>query len=114
MKEQLKGILLCISSSLLLVLCIFLSSVIKCDCKLFGATVLSAISLAHFSPLENENRLLSREEQKNYKTVVIRLLICFGLVELCLLWLGMTEWIVCLSIGIMLTTFLQWLCCICK
>lgn len=53
-----------ISSSLLLVLCIFLSSVIKCDIKLLVATILSAISLAYFSPLENENRLLSREEQK--------------------------------------------------
>lgn len=58
-----------ISSSLLLVLCIFLSSVIKCDIKLLVATILSAISLAYFSPLENENRLLSREEQKRYKKV---------------------------------------------
>lgn len=56
-----------ISSSLLLVLCIFLSSVIKCDIKLLVATILSAISLAYFSPLENENRLLSREEQKDTK-----------------------------------------------
>lgn len=96
-----------ISSSLLLVLCIFLSSVIKCDIKLLVATILSAISLAYFSPLENENRLLSREEQKRYKKVVIKLLICFGLVELCLLCLGMTEWLVCISIGMMLTAFLQ-------
>lgn len=99
-----------ISSSLLLVLCIFLSSVIKCDIKLLVATILSAISLAYFSPLENENRLLSREEQKRYKKVVIKLLICFGLVELCLLCLGMTEWLVCISIGMMLTAFLQGLC----
>lgn len=99
-----------ISSSLLLVLCIFLSSVIKCDIKLLVATILSAISLAYFSPLENENRLLSREEQKTYKKVVIKLLICLGLVELCLFWHGKIEWIVCISIGIVLTAFLQWWC----
>ncbi len=99
-----------ISSSLLLVLCIFLSSVIKCDFKLFAATVLAVISLIHFSPLENENRLLSKEEQKRYKRVVIKLTLCLGLAELCFLWFGMIEWIVCISIGMMLTAFLQWLC----
>lgn len=98
------------SSSLLLVLCIFLSSVIECDFKLFVATVLSAISLTHFSPIENENRILSKEEQKRYKKVVIKLILCLGLAELCLLWLGKTEWLVCISIGMVLTAFLQWLC----
>lgn len=43
-------------------------------------------------------------------SIVIKLLICFGLVELCLLCLGMTEWLVCISIGMMLTAFLQGLC----
>ena len=73
-----------ISSSLLLVLCIAFSFCIKCNWILLVIVVLSAVSLVCFSPLENENRMLSREEQVCYKKITVAIVVGFVIVDLLL------------------------------
>lgn len=96
-----------ISSSMLLILCIRFSFYIKCDLTLIIITVLSAISLAYFSPLENENRLLSREERIYYKKITIIIVTIVILVDLFLFWFHLYTYTICISIGLILTACLQ-------
>ena len=96
-----------ISSSLLLVLCIFLSFCIECSWILVVITILSAVSLIYFSPLENENRLLSREEQVRYKKITVLIVVGFIIVELFLFWLHLYTCVICISIGLILSAGLQ-------
>ena len=77
-------------SCLLLVLCMVLSFHIKCGWVLALITVGAAVSLICFSPIDNENRVLSQEE-------------CDALLFVCQLHI----YSICISIGIMLSAGLQ-------
>lgn len=96
-----------ISSSLLLVLCIALSFCINCNIMLMGFTVLSAVSLVHFSPLESENRLLSREEQLSYKNITAGIVTSYIFVDLLFVCFHLYECVICVSIGLILAAGLQ-------
>lgn len=96
-----------IGSSLLLMLCIVFSLWIKCNWLLMINTILSAVSLICFSPIENENRLLSEEERVCYKKVTAIIVISFILIILILFQLCMHTCVVCVSIGIILSAVLQ-------
>ena len=67
-------------SCLLLVLCMVLSFHIKCGWVLALITVGAAVSLICFSPIDNENRVLSQEECGCYKMITAVLVIIFMLV----------------------------------
>lgn len=99
-----------ISSSLLLVLCIFLSFIVECDWRLWGVTALSAISLIYFSPIENENRLLNKKEWACYKKIVTAIVICFIIADLFLFLFKLDTYAICISIGIVLAAGLQLPC----
>ena len=68
-------------SCLLLVLCMVLSFHIKCGWVLALITVGAAVSLICFSPIDNENRVLSQEECGCYKMITAMLVIIFMLVD---------------------------------
>ena len=99
-----------ISSSLLLVLCIAFSFCIKCNWILLVIVVLSAVSLVCFSPLENENRMLSREEQVCYKKITVAIVVGFVIVDLLLFLLHLHTYAICVSIGLILSAGLQFPC----
>lgn len=96
-----------ISSSLLLVLCINISFHIKCGWMLMSVVLVSALSLICNSPIENENRVLSREEQICYKRITIIITVIFVLINLLLLCLHMYNSAICISVGIALSACLQ-------
>ena len=98
------------SSSLLLLLCIVLTFYIKCGLILMGITAMAAVSLSCFSPLDNENRLLSREEHSCYKKITIMIVMSFVLADLLLFWFHLYLSVVCISIGIILSAGLQLPC----
>lgn len=99
-----------ISSSLLLVLCIILSFYVECNLLLLFIAILSAVSLMHFSPIESENRLLSRDEQVYYKKITAIIVISFVIVDLLLFLFRVYPCVVCISIGLILSAGLQYPC----
>lgn len=94
-------------SCLLLVLCMVLSFHIKCGWVLALITVGAAVSLICFSPIDNENRVLSQEECGCYKMITAVLVIIFMLVDALLFVCQLHIYSICISIGIMLSAGLQ-------
>ena len=74
---------------------------------LMSVVLVSALSLICNSPIENENRLLSREEQICYKRITIIITVIFVLIDLLLLCLHMNSSAICISVGIALSACLQ-------
>lgn len=100
--------LLC--SCLLLFFCIVFSFHIKCGWILALFTVGAAVSLICFSPIEHENKVLSREEHRQYKKVTIILVGIFLIVDLLFFLFRLSVYSVCISIGILLSAGLQLPC----
>ncbi len=96
-----------VMSSLLLFLAIALSMKVRFGQEVVIITVLAAISLGIFSPIDCENRLLDEEEKRIYKRMVIYCLILFGFINIILFVLKAYTYIVSLSIGIQLSAALQ-------
>lgn len=94
-------------SSLLLILCIYLSSCIKCNLLLGIVTIWALISLIVFSPIDSENRRLSQKEKKKYKTISSILAIIFCYFSVIFYLLKLETYAVCFSIGIILSASLQ-------
>lgn len=99
-----------IISCLLLVLCIALSSYIRCSIWLAAAVALAIISLAVLSPVDCENRRLDSEEKKRYKIIAAFLALIFGIVCVVSYFLGGDTFAVCISIGLLLAACLQLPC----
>ena len=66
------------------------------------------ISLGYFSPMDNENKILRSEERNAYKKNTVIILLILGIIELILLYLKMNIEVKCISMGIMLTAFMQY------
>lgn len=94
-------------SSLLLFLCIALSMKVQFGQTVIISTILAAISLAIFSPIDSENRLLDKKEKWIYKRMVIYCLILFGFINIFLFILNAYTYMVALSTGIQLSALLQ-------
>lgn len=101
-----------VSSSLLLLSCILLSSHITFGWKLGFITVLAAISLAYFSPIDNKNRVLSQEECSYCKRKTIMIVLVFLAINILFLWNQLYTYAVCISVGIILSAGLQMPCVI--
>lgn len=99
-----------VSSCLLLLLCVFISFYAKCDWILLTITILSGISLAYFSPLEHENRLLSDKEQIRYKQITAAIVACVFGVSVIFFCFCLYTYAVCISIGLILSASLQLPC----
>ena len=99
-----------VSSSVLLTACIFLSFCIQCNWILMGITFAAAVSLIYFSPIENENRLLSGEEKIRYKRIAMILVLGFVVTDLLLFLSSLHTYAICISIGLILTACLQYPC----
>lgn len=112
---HLKNLWLClVGSSVLLFLCMLLTTKTECDLNLAIVTVGSAISLSIFSPIENENRELNHFEKQEYKKITIYWLILFLLLDLIFICLNLKNYVICFSIGIQLVAGLQIPCVIIK
>lgn len=96
-----------IGSCLLLLLCIVLSFWLQAGLALSVITVGAVASLMYFSPIDNENRRLSQEEQACYKRVTAILAILFLCASVLLWFCKQHTYSVCISIGIILTAGLQ-------
>lgn len=96
-----------IGSCLLLLLCIGLSCYIKCEKEISFFTAMAAVSLICFSPIENKNRLLSQDEKRLYKKIVVVFVIIFLFVDAVFFWNNLHIYSVCISIGIILSAVLQ-------
>ncbi|MDE7322429.1 MAG: accessory gene regulator B family protein [Lachnospiraceae bacterium] len=97
-------------SCLLLLLCIALSCSIKCGKELAVLTVGAAVSLICFSPIDNENRILSQDEMNLYKKITAVFVVIFLFVDVVLFWYNLHIYSVCISIGIILSAALQLPC----
>lgn len=96
-----------ICSCLLLILCISMTSYIKCGFGLATVTVMALGSLMVLSPVDSENRRLELHEKKRYKYMTIVLAFAFELLSAALYLLHMYTYVVCISIGIILAAGLQ-------
>ncbi|MDE5780024.1 MAG: accessory gene regulator B family protein [Lachnospiraceae bacterium] len=96
-----------ICSCLLLILCISMTSYIKCGLGLATVTVMALGSLMVFSPIDSENRRLELHEKKRYKYMTIVLAFAFELLSAALYLFHMYTYVVCISIGIILASGLQ-------
>lgn len=103
-----------IGSCLLLFMCIVVSFHVRCQWICAFITVWAAVSLVIFSPIDNENRVLSQEEHRIYKKITAILVVSFLLVDVLFVWLHLTRYAVCISIGIILSAGLQLPCIIRK
>lgn len=96
-----------LTSGLLLFLCISLTMKVQADWKLAVITAVASISLMIFSPIDSENRVLDKEERRDYKKIAIFFLLLFGVIESVLYYLGWYGDMVCISVGILLSAGLQ-------
>lgn len=97
-------------SSLLLLLCIVSSFHVKCGWQMALVVAVAAVSLICFSPIDNENRVLSQEERVRYKKITAMLVIIYLLLDAMFFWFQLQTYAVCISIGIMLSAGLQLPC----
>lgn len=104
-KKSFWSCLLC--SSLLLLLCIKLSLYCKYGWLLVVFTTISAISLIIFSPIDNDNRPLSKDDVIHFKQVITFIVVIMLLIGFCLALAKLYTFTVCLYIGIMLSSGLQ-------
>ena len=96
-----------LESSLLLCLCIYISSKISYDFHLALLTIVSMISIIIWSPIDSENRKLEDFEKKKYKSVTVLFTGLCGILIAFFCLLGKQDIASCISIGIMLTAGLQ-------
>lgn len=101
-----------ISSSLLILLCIALASYIRYGWGIVIITAMSSVSLAFFSPIDNENRVLCFMEKSHYKKVTFMLMLFWGSIIWLLYLCHLYESGMCVSIGIILSATLQLPCII--
>ena len=103
-----KSLKICLlSSSLLMFLSLKLSMKIHCNQELIEITVLSAIILMVFSPVENPNRVIERQEKKTYQKTVIVLTMVFLLLAIITYSFGLEAYTRSICIGIQLSATLQ-------
>lgn len=96
-----------IGSCLLLLLCIVLSSYIKCAKEIAFFTAGATISLICFSPIENKNRILSQDEKNFHKKITATFVTIFLFMDAVFFWYNLHIHSVCISIGIILSAVLQ-------
>lgn len=96
-----------VASSLILVLCMMLSFFIQCRWWGMCLVAVSVASLAYFSPVDNENRLLKEEERKGCKKKTAMIASTFFVVVMLLHFLGFHVYEVSISMGIILSACLQ-------
>lgn len=99
-----------VESSLILLSCISLSFYIKCGWILGTLTVLAAASLVCFSPIDSANRELEQEEKEYCRKKTIGIVIFFLVSEILMLLWHLHTFVVCISIGIILSAGLQLPC----
>lgn len=99
-----------VESSLILISCIGLSFYIKCGWTLGIFTVLAAVSLFCFSPIDSANRELDQEEKEYCRKKAIGVVVFFLVIEILMLLWHLHTFVVCISIGIILSAGLQLPC----
>ena len=96
-----------ISSSLILLLCIILSCHVRFGWLLGCCTILSAISLSIFSPIDNINRKLDDDEKIHCRKKTVYFVTIYLVIEVLLLLMNLYTSAICISIGTILTASLQ-------
>lgn len=99
-----------VSSSLLLFLFIKVSIVVHFGIGLAAITGLCMLTTVVFSPVENANRILEKEEKQNYHRVIICLELVFLILIGLFYWMRLERLTVGMCMGIQLTAVLQFPC----
>lgn len=94
-------------SCVLLFLCVFAATNIKCGIVLDIITIAAVISLIVCSPIDSENRRLQGDEKKRYKLVTAVIALSFEMVYLMLLFFRADTYAVCIAVGLILSAGLQ-------
>lgn len=101
-----------ISSSLLLLLCIWLSTQLSDSLIPLLIAGLATVSLITFSPIDNENKALSPDETKEYKRITAIIVLSLILIDLFLHLFHLANVSISISIGLILSSCLQFPCVI--
>lgn len=97
-----------LGSSLLLVLCIPLSFALTCTAVLAFLSVIAAVSLILFSPIDNKNRILEVSEKKHCKKITAVWSLYYLLVIFICEIGGQTDTAACVTVGMVLSAGLQY------
>lgn len=96
-----------LSSSLLILFCIEVSKYLECGWPLAIFTIISAVSLITFSPIDNKNRPLTQDESIRYKRISTIIVVFMLLIGCVFVLTKLYTYAVCICIGIMLSAGLQ-------
>jgi len=110
-----KSFIVCtILSSLLLLLCIVLAIRINFNWQVLLMTVAASVSLTIWSPIDNESRLLDKEEKYRYKRKTVYWLLVIWMVNIMVYILEQYSYVMAFCVGILLTASLQLPCIVKK
>lgn len=96
-----------ISSSLILIFCIYIAIHVNCNYIIFILNGGACISLAIFSPVEHENKKLSERERKKYSMQTRKIVFSIYLICIITYWLDISKISLCLSIGCIMSAVMQ-------
>lgn len=96
-----------ISSCIVLMICLWLVTKIRYEIWLGILVLMSVCSIAHFSPIDSENRRLEEDEIRDCKKKTVLVSSVFLCLEIVFLILGLENLIVSVSVGILLSAGLQ-------
>ena len=103
-----------IISSLLLFLCIKITSGISCSWRLLLFTVIMGVSLVLLSPVDSDKRKLDKQQKRKYRKVVCVLVLFFLASTVGLKEIHMEKYAVSVAVGICLSAGLQFPCLVKK
>lgn len=102
------------ASGVSLTACVWLAVHAEGSLVLSLLTLIAAISLSVFSPIDSENRRLDDEEIKRYRLITRMIALFFAGLYILLLALGADTYAVCIAIGLILSAGLQVPCIVKK
>ena len=103
-----------IISSLLLFLCIKITSGISCSWRLLLFTVIMGVSLVLLSPVDSDKRKLDKQQKRKYRKVVCVLVLFFLAFTVGLKEIHMEKYAVSVAVGICLSAGLLFPCLVKK
>ena len=96
-----------IGSCLLLILCTFICTRLKYSWLLLLITAIGTISLIRFSPIDNDKRVLDVVEKNHFNRMLKICLFVIWMLAIIIFQIGMYQYTVSLSFGVLLTAGLQ-------
>ncbi len=95
------------ASAGLLVICLYVVVHVRSSWILCTLFVIGGISIVINSPIDSENRKLSRDEMKEYKRMTCMIVTFNMLLYMVFIFFGAERYSICLAVSLMLTALLQ-------